>query len=338
MKGRLMKRAFVTGATGLLGSNLVMQLLDEGYAVRALVRSIEKGKRQFSDPRVELIVGDMLNVSAFAASLEGVDVLFHAAAYFRESFGPGDHEAQLERINVRGTLELLDAAYGKGITNVVYVSALGVLQRPSDGSPFDEHSPYSISTQNAYFKSKISAEQALEQWLSTHLQMRVVLILPAGMWGPRDAAPTSFGQFTISFLKGQMPIILPGAIPFVDARDVASAMIRAVHTGASGERFIVSQRMVTVAEIVRGLAKVSGKAAPRVRLSFPIATVFALIAETLARLTRQPAQLSRVVLAALSEDFDVSSAKAERELGVHFRPVEETLRDTVEWFRANGYA
>ncbi|WP_220196728.1 NAD(P)H-binding protein [Ktedonospora formicarum] len=141
MKGQLMKRAFVTGATGLLGSNLIMQLLDEGYAVRALVRSIEKGKRQFPDPRVELIVGDMLNVSAFAASLEGVDILFHAAAYFRESFGSGDHEAQLERINVCGTIELLDAAYGKGITNVVYVSALSVLQRPSDGSPFDEHSP-----------------------------------------------------------------------------------------------------------------------------------------------------------------------------------------------------
>ncbi|GHO47435.1 hypothetical protein KSX_55980 [Ktedonospora formicarum] len=167
--------------------------------------------------------------------------------------------------------------------------------------------------------------------------MRIVLILPAGMWGPRDAAPTGFGQFTISFLKGQIPIILPGAIPFVDARDVASAMIRAVHTGASGERFIVSQRMVTVAEIVRGLAKVSGKTAPRVRLSFPIATVFALIAETLGQLTSQPVLLSRVALAALSDDFDVSSAKAERELGVHFHPVEETLRDTVDWFRANGY-
>lgn len=332
-----MKKAFVTGATGLLGSNLITQLLDEGYSVRALVRSVEKGKRQFSDPRVELIPGDMLNISAFAESLEGVDVLFHAAAYFRESFGPGNHDAQLEQINVRGTIELLNAAYEKGVTNIVYVSALGVLQRPSDGSPFDEHSPYYRSTHNAYFKSKIHAEQALEQWLSNHPRMRVVLILPAGMWGPRDAAPTSFGQFAISFLKDQMPIILPGAIPFVDARDVASAMIRAVHTGASGERFIVSQRVVTVAEIVRGLAKVSGKAAPRVRLSFPVATVLALIAETVAWLTRQPAQISRAVLTALSEDFDVSSAKAEHELGIRFRPVEETLRDTVDWFRANGY-
>lgn len=335
------KIAFVTGSTGLLGSNLIALLLQAGYQVRALVRSVEKGRQQLGEEQVEFVQGDMQDVVGFAQHLVGVDVLFHAAAYFRESFGVGDHQELLEKINVHATIELFEAAAQRGIHNIVYVSALGVLQAPKDEGPFDESAPSNETTNNLYYKSKVVAERAIEQWLQMPLAkeqgIRVVQILPGGMWGPRDAAPTGFGQFVIDYLKGGMPFVLPGSIPFVDARDVAQAMLQAVEQGRNGERFIVGGISMKVSEIIKVLEQVSGVPAPRIRLSFPVATAIARVAETVARFTNQPPALTQNVVAVLRENFAASSAKAEQELGICFRPTEETLRDTAAWYRANGY-
>src|SRR3981081_3861935 len=98
----IVMKTFVTGATGLLGSNLVRALRGEGHSVRALVRSREKAQRQLGDAGAELVVGDLQNVPGFAAALRGVDVVFHTAAYFREYYGAGDHWPKLQAINVRG--------------------------------------------------------------------------------------------------------------------------------------------------------------------------------------------------------------------------------------------
>src|SRR5262245_22362257 len=102
-------RAFVTGATGLLGNNLVRALLARGFEVRGLVRSLEKGRALLGDTSVRLVQGDMLDVAGFASAIDGCDYVFHTAAYFRETFGPGRHDAMLRAVNVDGTMALLGA-------------------------------------------------------------------------------------------------------------------------------------------------------------------------------------------------------------------------------------
>jgi dihydroflavonol-4-reductase len=103
--------AFVTGATGLLGNNLVRALVESGWVVRALSRTEAKAKKQFIDMNnVEVIIGDMNNVEQFSNALAGVDVIFHVAAYFRDNYKGGSHWAELERINVKGTADLVRAA------------------------------------------------------------------------------------------------------------------------------------------------------------------------------------------------------------------------------------
>src|SRR5258706_1750052 len=121
--------AFVTGATGLLGSNLVQALLDQGYEVRGLVRSKEKALRVFPAQKVDFVTGDMSDVAAFAPSLAGCDVLFHTAAYFREYYQPGDHKGTLEKINVQGTVDLLIAAEKQGVKKAIHISSAGVIGR-----------------------------------------------------------------------------------------------------------------------------------------------------------------------------------------------------------------
>ncbi|WP_413776568.1 NAD(P)H-binding protein [Pseudomonas putida] len=104
-----MRSVFVTGATGLLGNNLVRELVARGYTVKGLVRSKAKGEQQFNNlPGVELVVGDMAKVDAFAASLQGCDTVFHTAAFFRDNYKGGSHGNELEQINVSGTQRLLE--------------------------------------------------------------------------------------------------------------------------------------------------------------------------------------------------------------------------------------
>ncbi|PZD70339.1 3 beta-hydroxysteroid dehydrogenase/Delta 5--_4-isomerase [Acaryochloris thomasi RCC1774] len=126
-------KAFVTGSTGLLGSNLVACLLRQGYEVQALVRSIEKGQRVLGNHSyLQFVQGDMRAVANFASHLQDCDILFHAAAYFREYYGLGDHWPQLEQINIQGTLSLLEAADQAGIQKVIYLCQYIGLSR-SDG-------------------------------------------------------------------------------------------------------------------------------------------------------------------------------------------------------------
>ncbi|MBC8171474.1 MAG: NAD-dependent epimerase/dehydratase family protein, partial [Anaerolineae bacterium] len=163
-------KAFVTGSTGLLGSNLVNLLLAQGHEVKALVRSEAKARKFLTDPRIEIIQGDMEKVDGFAAELQGCDVLFHTAAYFREYYGPGDHWATLEKINVHGTIRLLELAEKAVVKKVIYVSSSGVIGRKPDGSPADETTaPDQLAErENLYFKSKVAAEQAVANFLKTH--------------------------------------------------------------------------------------------------------------------------------------------------------------------------
>src|SRR5712692_8359732 len=192
-------RAFVTGATGLLGSNLVHALLSQGHQVRGLVRSKEKAVRVFPSGQVEFITGDMSDVAAFAPSLAGCDALIHTAAYFREYYQPGDHKAILEKINVQGTINLLIAAEKAGVKKAIHISSSGVIGLKPDGSPGDENTPPDDhSTSTLYFASKISAELAIGRFLKERA-LPVTLILPGWMWGPGDSAPTGSGQLVLDF-------------------------------------------------------------------------------------------------------------------------------------------
>ncbi len=114
-------QAFVTGSTGLLGNNLVQLLVEQGYKVKALVRSKTKAAKLFGDLDVSLVEGDMLDIDSFASELVGCNVLFHTAAYFREYYQPGNHWEMLENINVKGTIKLLTAAEKQGIKKVIYL-------------------------------------------------------------------------------------------------------------------------------------------------------------------------------------------------------------------------
>ncbi len=295
-------KMFVTGATGLLGSNLVRALRAEGHSVRALVRSKEKAQRQLGDSGVELVVGDMENVPGFGGALEGVDVLFHTAAYFREYYGAGNHWPKLEAINVRGTLALAEAARAHRVRRMIDTSSSGTIGLKPDGSPGDEDTPPApVAKGNLYFKSKVLVAGQL-QALAARTGLDVVQILPGWMFGPGDAAPSASGRLVLDFLAGKLPAVPP------------------------------------LADVIQTLEQVTGQSGPRARIPYPVAFVYAAISQTWAKLTGAATLVTLQGVRGLQARLAVTSAKAEQELGWKHRPLRETLADEVAWYRARGLA
>src|SRR5260370_30362102 len=121
------RSVLVTGATGLLGNNLVRLLVSRGVHVKALVRSREKAEKQLAGLPVEIVLGEMTNVSGFANELRGVDLVFHTAAYFRDNYKGGKHWKQLFAANVLGTAHLFFEAYKAGVRRIAHPSSMAVL-------------------------------------------------------------------------------------------------------------------------------------------------------------------------------------------------------------------
>jgi dihydroflavonol-4-reductase len=331
--------AFVTGSTGMLGHNLTRQLLEAGWTVRGVVRSPKKAVQLFQGLNLEVIQGDMENVSGFTQALSGVDAVFHTAAYFREYGGRDPNEwATLKRINIDATLELLEAAERAGVKSFVNTSSSGTIGVKPGGAPGDENTPADArQLRNKYFQSKVDGDAAIKRWLETPRGVKVVTVKPGWMFGPRDAGPTGAGGLVLQFLHRELPGIMDAGGSVADPRDVASAMIAAVQRGHSGESYAVAGRYASVEEIMLTLERVSGVPSPKTKLPQWLLETLARGDELRARLTNTPVRLPLVGIQTLHLKRGVDSSKAERELGATFRPLEETLRDTVNWFRENGY-
>ena len=329
-------RAFVTGSTGLLGNNLVRTLLQAGYEVWALARSKEKARRELGDTAARIVVGDVRNVAEFAYDLRGADVIFHTAAYFREYYTPGDHSEAVEATNVRGTLELAQAAHAMGVGKMIYTSSAGTIGLQPDRTPGDEQTPpWPGATKNLYLKSKRRAEQLLREF-SREKGFFIASVLPSWMWGPHDAGPTPSGKLVFDALANNLPpMVPPGGSSVVDARDVASGMLRMAEIGRSRERYILGGTFAELAYIIANLAALTGAKPPKRHIPFAAAVALATAVETWSRMTGTTSPMSVEAIRLMNARLSVTSAKADKELGVTFRPFTVTLEDTVSYARAS---
>jgi nucleoside-diphosphate-sugar epimerase len=339
VRSRALDVAFVTGATGLLGNNLVRLLISRGVTVRALARSVDKARRQFGDLPVEIVQGDLDDVSTFASALAGVDVVFHAAAFFRDNYKGGSHWDDLHRTNVVGTANLLNAAYAAGVRRFVHTSSIAVLHGHA-GAAIDETMLRRVEDADDYYRSKILADREVEQFLLAHPDFWAAMVLPGWMHGPGDMGPTSAGQTVLDFMTGKIPGIVPGTFSLVDARDVAETQWAVLERGRRGERYLSAGRNMSMQDLAQTLEHVTGVKAPTRRIPFPMLYFMGALSEVWARITRQPVLVSLATVRLMAREsgrttFDHS--KRERELGLRFRPVHQTLRDEVAWYRDNGW-
>ena len=328
-------RALVTGGTGFVGSQVVRVLVEDGVDVRVLARS-GSDRRALADLPVEVATGDLADPVSLKAPLQGVEVLYHVAADYR-LWAPDP--AVLYRVNVGGTRALLLAAGAAGVSRIVYTSSVGTLGLPPDGRPGTEESPVRFEDMvGDYKRSKFLAEREAEAAAARGLPVGIVN--PSAPIGPWDWKPTPTGRMLVDYLKGRMLAYLDTGLNLVHVQDVARGHLLAAARGRPGERYILGhgEGNLPLRAIFERLAPYTGIRAPRVRLPHRAALAIGAGAEWVARFRgTEPAVVRTAVrMAAKRMFFDPS--KALRELGLPQTPVDQALRDAVDWFWANGYA
>ncbi len=323
-------RVFVTGSTGLLGSNIVNELGARGHTVKALVRRPDA--RRLLGPAVDLVEGDLQDVRTFESKLAGTDTLVHAAACYGEFYRTGARELP-RKTNVLGTTGLLEAAERQGIRNIVYISSAAVLQT-QPGVAANEDAPYAEQADDEYFSSKIAAEKAVLRFAREHTASRVVLVLPAVMLGPGDVGPTPTGAFVLKLLQGEIKFVLPGWHRIVDARDVAHAVAECMNKGKSGERYLLGGRRYSITAFYQAVSQASGRPTPAKTIAPGKLLLVSRMMLLVSKVTGRPPVIKPNIVRRLQEDFSYISAKAERQLGVRFRPLSETMADTVRWLQS----
>ena len=328
-----MADALVTGGTGFVGANLVRELLADGATVRVLARP-GGDRRALEGCAVEVAEGDLLDAASLSAAAAGVRRVYHVAADYR-LWAPDP--SVLYHANVDGTRNLLEAATAAGAERIVYTSTVGALGIPKGGAPGDEDTPVSLADMVGPYKaSKFLAERVAQEWASRGAP--VVIVNPSAPVGPWDVKPTPTGQMIVDFLKGKMVASVDTGLNVVHVRDVARGHILAAERGRPGERYVLGHQNLSLLEIFRALSRMTGVAAPRVRIPYAVAWLAAAGMEGVARLTRRPPAVPLTAVRMARKRMYFSVAKAVRELGLPQTPVEDALGDAVEWFVAHGYA
>jgi dihydroflavonol-4-reductase len=326
--------AFVTGATGFVGSHVAGVLAEQGADLRLLVRS-SSDPRNIEGLRADRVTGDLRDPVSIERAMAGCDVVFHVAADYR--LWVRDPE-QMYRANVEGTRAVLEAARNNHVRRVVYTSSVATMGFTSNGHPADEDSPVSLGGMIGHYKrSKFMAEEvALEAGRGG---MDVVVVNPSTPVGEQDVKPTPTGRIVVDFLKKKFPAYVDTGLNLVDVRECARGHVAALEKGRSGERYILGGENLTLKQILDKLASITGLPSPSLRVPYLLALATGVVDELVTGriLGREPRATIDAVRMGRKKMF-VSCEKAERELGWKVVPVDDALRRAAEWFRANGYA
>ncbi len=331
-------KAFVTGATGFVGSHVARVLAEQGADLRLLVRSSSDPKN-IQNLNAERVTGDLRDPNTLETAISGCDVVFHVAADYRLWIRDPD---QMYRSNVEGTRAILEAARKNRVRRVVYTSSVATMGFTSNGHPANEDSPVALENMIGHYKrSKFMAEQvALDAGRKDigRERMDVVVVNPTTPVGEQDIKPTPTGRIIVDFLKKKFPAYVDTGLNLVDVRECARGHVAALEKGRSGERYILGGENLTLKQILDKLSAITGLPSPKVRVPYAVALLAGVVDEMVTGriLRREPRATIEAVQMSRKKMF-VTSGKAVRELDWKVVPVKDALGRAVEWFRANGY-
>jgi dihydroflavonol-4-reductase len=323
-------KTLVTGANGFVGAALVRALLNRGHSVRALVR-VESNRTNLEGLPIDLATGDVTDRGSIDRAIRGCDAVFHVAADYRLWVPEPE---RMYRVNVDGTCNVMRAAIDADVERIVYTSSvatLGCLPAPRIA---DETTPSTLDDMTGHYKrSKFLAEEKVAALVREN-SAPVVIVNPSTPVGPGDIRPTPTGQLIRNAAHGRIPAYVDTGLNIVHVDDVAAGHCLALEKGRPGERYILGGDNLTLQQILALIARIAGRAPPRLRLPHGIVLPLAMAAEAWARVagTQEPFATVDGVRTARKRMF-FSSAKAQRELGYEARPAQEALRDAVHWFQ-----
>jgi dihydroflavonol-4-reductase len=313
----------VTGGAGLVGKELIIQLLQSGKQVRAIYNKTILA--DFQNENLQQMQCDILDVIGLEEAMKDVEQVYHCAAII--TFNPR-RKQEMFKINIEGTANVVNAALDAGIKKMVYVSSVAALGRIREDGPINETMNWTEETSNsAYGQSKYLAEMQVWRGIGEGLEAVIVnpvIVLGAGDWnaGSSQIFKNVYTEF---------PWYTNGSTGFVDVRDVAKAMIELMNSDVVAERFILSAENRTYADVFNLIAKAFGKKPPHKQVTSVIAKIVWRLERIRSLFTgKEPLITKETTATALAKaNFDNSKLK---KFLPHFeyRKIEDTIIDTCK--------
>jgi dihydroflavonol-4-reductase len=326
------EHALVTGAPGFLGSQITRQLTLAGVRVRALALPDEP-LDEIDDLDVEVMRGDVLDREAMERAVDGVDTVFHTAAIY-ESWAPDP--GPMYRVNLGGTFNVLEAARRGGVNKVVYTASMVALGRPPEGEIADETVVYrDWDLDFAYGRSKHLSMLVAKDFAAWGLDVRIVC--PGVVVGPGDRRPTPSGRLILGIAQGKTPGHADGGASYVDVRDAAAGHLAAALHGKPGETYLVTAHNLTNQQLIETVNGVVGRRWRSRRIPTALARSYISLLEGVAVRRGKRPDLTRMFFEYGLREAFYDNAKARHDLGLAFRPFDETVRDALDDFRRRGW-
>jgi dihydroflavonol-4-reductase len=323
-----MARVFITGATGVVGTDLLTKLLERGDEVVALARS-DAAQATLAARGVRVQRGEITDEQSMSAGMQGCDLAFHVGGI--NKFCVAD-PAPMLYANVDGAIAAVNAAKRAGVPRLVVTSSAATLGE-AHGVVADEWTPHRGFYLSEYERSKTLGERAAMR-TAREIGQDVVYVNPSSVQGPGRAGGT--GRFFLAFVDGRLKVFVDTYVSLVDIQDCSAGHLLAAQHGVGGERYLLSGIGMTITQALTLAADVAGverkpHLAPR-----PLAMVGGIAAEYLFRARGKHPPVCREMVRTLLHGHRYDGSRAERELGLVYTPARETLQRTIDWARAEG--
>jgi len=325
------KPKLVIGANGFLGSHVTRQLVADGEQVRAMVRPTAN-TRAIDDLALTRFYGDVFDTATLREAMDGVDDVYYCVvdtrAWLRDP-------SPLFRTNVEGLRNVLDVAVKEpDLRRFIFTSTYATVGRRHGHVATEDDvivDPRGLST---YVQSRLQAENLVMRYVA-EAGLPAIAMCVSTTYGSGDWGRTPHGAFIAGAVFGKLPFMMDGIqLEVVGVDDAARAMILAAQRGRVGERYLVSERMIALKEVVRIAADEAGVPPPRRSISLPVLFALGALGSLRARLTGKDAELSLASVRMMRAESPVDHGKAVRELGWQPRPVEESIREAARFWAA----
>lgn len=322
----------ITGSTGYIGSLLTLKLAEQGEDIRILVRK-DPELEAFKRPNINVFKGDITDPASLETAMQGVDKVYHMAAYAR--LWAKDPET-FQKINVEGTRNVMEAAWNAGVRKIVYTSTAGVIG-PSRDKPMAENDPRIVGFFNAYEETKTQAEQVTMGYVNRGLDVSIVN--PARVYGPGlDTGSNPVTKIVELYLKRKWHVI-PGngedIGSYCHVDDVVDGHINAMLKGGKGERYIFGGENASFNELISLIRKHSGVNKKLYNLPFPMMSFVSHVMKTWSIISGTPPMITPDWVKRYDYHWKLDSSKAVREINYNIRTLDEGIQQTVAWIRQN---
>jgi len=319
---------FLTGGTGFVGGALLTRLVGDGHEVRALARSA-KGAEMVRSLGAEPVAGDLFDHDVLVRAMQGCAIVFHVAGV--NAMCVRDPSSMF-RANVEGAGAVVRAAAAAGARRVVHTSSAATIGEPR-GVVGTEETPHRGSFLSSYEKSKYLGErEALSVGAGSGVE--VVCLNPSSVQGPGRTGGSA--RLLLGLVNGRTPALVDTHLSIVDIADCTEAHLLAATCGVPGRRYLVNGATITPRSAVNVLRAETGHPRHVVRLPRAAATLAGSAGSAISSLTGHDLPLCIELTRTLLHGHRYDGSLAERELGLAYTPLRETVRRTLEWYAEHG--